>query len=90
MKKIKLKVIDSVGIHVESAYVITAISNKYESNMHIKYKKYIADMKSTLSIVRLLIPHNEVIETIVEGVDEETAINDIIDSLKKLKIAIAI
>ena len=90
MKKIRLKVIDTVGIHVEPAYVISGIANKYESNMHIKYKDYMADMKSTLSVISLLIPRNEIIETIVNGKDEEAAINDVIDSLKKLEIATTI
>lgn len=88
MKKIKLKVIDSIGLHVDSALVAARTAERYESNVFIEFGNRKVDMKSLLSIISLEVTSNSEIKIGIDGQDEDDACKDIINALQSSNIAI--
>lgn len=90
MKNIKLKIVDSIGLHIEPASIASKLAKKYESEIFIEYEGKKASMKSLMAIASLAVSTGSEIEITIDGKDEEEALNDIIKTLKETNIAICL
>lgn len=84
MKSILVKVIDPIGIHARPASEIANASSKFESSVSFKNldNDKIANAKSIINLMSLGAKKDSQIEVIVNGADEEKAIEE----LKQLMI----
>lgn len=73
MEKMKVKIIDPIGIHAKVAANIVNIASQYTSDITIVHEGRSANMKSILNILALGIASNEEIEVTISGSDEALA-----------------
>ncbi len=75
MLKVKLKVINQLGLHARAAAQLVRLAGSFQSNVELKRTDngVIADAKSILSVLTLAAPKGTEVELQVEGVDENRA-----------------
>ncbi len=66
---------DKQGLHAINALRLSKAASEYESRITLKSRKGTADCKNVLSLIGLGARHGECLEFIVEGEDENRAID---------------
>jgi phosphocarrier protein len=75
----KVRVMNPTGLHLHPAGALCELADKFESYVHFKYgEDSEANAKSVLSILGACVRHGDEIEFIIEGPDEEEAMEAII------------
>jgi phosphocarrier protein HPr len=77
MKTIVLKVKNKSGLHARPAAIFVQTAKKFTSKIIVKKGDKIADSKNILQLLSLGIDMGDEIELLVEGPDEEQAINEL-------------
>ncbi len=79
MLKVKLKVINQLGLHARAAAQLVRLAGSFQSNIELERadNAVVADAKSILSVLTLAAAKGTEIELKVEGVDEEGALQSI-------------
>lgn len=80
MKTINVTIIDPIGIHARPASAIAQTASKFKSNITFKSNEKKGNAKSVINLMALGVKKDASIEIIVEGEDEQEAI----DAIKKL------
>lgn len=65
---------DKQGLHVINSLRLSKAASEYESRITLKSRKGTADCKNVLSLISLGARYGECLELIVEGQDENSAI----------------
>jgi phosphocarrier protein HPr len=65
---------DKQGLHAINSLRLSKAASEYESRITLKSKKGTADCKNVLSLISLGARYGECLELIVEGQDENSAI----------------
>ena len=75
MLKVKLKVINQLGLHARAAAQLVRLAGCFQSNIELKRmdNAVIADAKSILSVLTLAAAKGSELELQVAGADEERA-----------------
>ncbi|SEU25993.1 phosphocarrier protein [Lacrimispora sphenoides] len=66
---------DKQGLHAINALRLSKAASEYESRITLKSRKGTADCKNVLSLISLGARHGECLEFIIEGQDENKAID---------------
>lgn len=66
---------DKQGLHAINAMRLSKVASEYESRIILKGKNGMADCKNVLSLIGLGARHGECLELIVEGPDENKALD---------------
>lgn len=76
MLKVKLKVVNQLGLHARAAAQLVRLAGSFQSNVELKRtdNSVVADAKSILSVLTLAAAKGTEIELKVEGIDEERAL----------------
>lgn len=80
MKSAKLKVINRSGLHARPAAMFVQTTRRFSSKIVLKKDEKIADAKNILQVLALGVDMGDEVEVVVEGPDEDLAIEE----LKKL------
>ena len=83
MQERTYKIIDEQGIHARPASLLVKTSSQFESDINLEYKEKKANLKSIMAVMALGIGKNAEIKIIAEGSDEEKAIEELDELLKK-------
>lgn len=75
MKSFKYLIQMDEGLHARPATLIVTTAKQYNSNIQLKKEDKLVDCKRMISIMSLNIKKNDNIEVIVNGIDEEEAVN---------------
>lgn len=78
MKKSSAKIINEAGLHARAASKLVDIATKYCSSIKIGHEKMV-DGKSILALMMLAAVKGTVLNIEVEGIDEEQAMNSILN-----------
>ena len=81
MRKARVKVINSKGLHARAAAKLAKIASDYKSIVRIGRTKMV-DGKSILSLMMLAAIKGTVLKIETEGIDEDVAIEAIINLVK--------
>ena len=81
MRKARVKVINSKGLHARAAAKLAKIASDYKSIVRVGRTKMV-DGKSILSLMMLAAIKGTVLEIETEGIDEDIAIEAIINLVK--------
>ncbi len=75
MLKVKLKVINQLGLHARAAAQLVRLAGSFQSNIELKRtdNAVVADAKSILSVLTLAAARGTELELQVEGEDEKRA-----------------
>jgi phosphocarrier protein len=77
MKTLTLKLKNKSGLHARPAAIFVQTAKKFTSKIIVKKGDKIADSKNILQLLSLGIDMGDEIELLVEGPDEEQAINEL-------------
>ena len=79
MLKVKLKVINQLGLHARAAAQLVRLAGNFQSNIELKRtdNAVVADAKSILSVLTLAAAKETEIELQTEGIDEKSALQAI-------------
>ena len=86
MKTKKIIIIDPIGIHARPASAIVNATAKFASNIEVKHDGKLANAKSIINLMALGIKKDAELEIIVDGSDEEEAINTLVEVMEKEKL----
>ena len=87
MTEKKVLVIDPVGLHARPATVAVSAASKLKGyKVTVSYNGRSVDMKSIMGVMSLGIPTQSEIVITVDGEDEETALNTILETLVNQKV----
>ena len=81
MRKARVKVINSKGLHARAAAKLAKIASDYKSIIRVGRTKMV-DGKSILSLMMLAAIKGTVLKIETEGIDEDIAIEAIINLVK--------
>ena len=81
MRKARVKVINSKGLHARAAAKLAKIASDYKSIVRVGRTKMV-DGKSILSLMMLAAIKGTVLKIETEGIDEDVAIEAIINLVK--------
>ena len=81
MRKARVKVINSKGLHARAAAKLAKIASDYKSIVRVGRTKMV-DGKSILSLMMLAAIKGTVLKIETEGIDEDIAIEAIINLVK--------
>ena len=81
MRKARVKVINSKGLHARAAAKLAKIASDYKSIVRVGRTKMV-DGKSILSLMMLAAIKGTVLKIETEGIDEDIAIEAIINQVK--------
>ncbi len=84
--ELKVKIIDSIGLHARPASVMVQTANKFSSEVVIKYNGKEANLKSIMSVMALGVKTNEEISIVATGDDAETVVAEIKKAMKENKL----
>ena len=73
---------DPVGLHLRAASRIVQLAKRFDCEIHIEYDGAQANAKSILGLASLVARHREPLELIVEGPDEEAALDALVDLIE--------
>jgi len=75
----KVKVVNPTGLHLHPAGALCELADNYESYVHFRYGDNAeANAKSVLSILGACVRQGDEIELIIDGSDEEEAMEAIV------------
>lgn len=80
MKRKKVKVLNEAGLHARPSSVLVKTASGYKSDFQIEMYGYRVNGKSILGLMTLAAEHGAEMELIVDGPDEDEAL----DALTKL------
>lgn len=81
-----VKITDTTGIHARPATIIVNKAGNFSSEVTIEYKDKAVNLKSILGVMSLGIPTDSEITIKAEGADEQKAIDEIYEVIKKEKL----
>ena len=81
-KKVNIEITNPVGLYASPATAVKL----YKSHVTLNYNEKSVNMKSLMGVLSLGIPHKAKIEIVVEGEDEGTAMDMIVEKIKSLEI----
>lgn len=87
MIKKELTIIDEMGLHARPASQIVAFSNKFKSNIDIEHAGKKVNLKSVMLVMSLGVRHGEQITLYIEGEDEETASEQLLEFIAQTNVA---
>ncbi len=73
---------DPVGLHLRAASRIVQLAKQFDCEIHIEYEGAQANAKSILGLASLVARHQEPLQLIVEGPDEEAALDALVDLIE--------
>lgn len=74
-KKIVIKI--PTGLEARPVALLVQVASQYESNVYVECEEKRINAKSIMGMMSLGLPAGEEINVIVDGVDEETAMENI-------------
>lgn len=83
MKTLTVTIIDPIGIHARPASAIAQTSTKFKSDITFKNNDKKGNAKSVINLMALGIKKDTAVEIIVEGPDEEEAMEALKELMKK-------
>jgi len=86
LKEFSARVIELVGFHARPTAIAVEESNKYISEVRIRYEKKSANLKSITQVMKMGIPYDAKITISCEGSDEDLAICSLEKVLRKKKV----
>ena len=81
MRKARVKVINSKGLHARAAARLAKVASDYKSSVRVGQTKMV-DGKSIISLMMLAAIKGTVLKIEAEGIDEDIAIEAIINLVK--------
>ncbi|MEN3013764.1 MAG: HPr family phosphocarrier protein [Endomicrobiia bacterium] len=75
---------DELGLHIRPVSRLISVTSKYKSDIKIIKGNQIADAKSVLEVLALVITCGDKIKVIVDGEDEKEAMVDIKEFFKSI------
>ena len=81
MRKARVKVVNSKGLHARAAARLAKVASDYKSIVRVRETKMV-DGKSILSLMMLAAIKGTVLKIETEGIDEDIAIEAIINLIK--------
>ena len=79
----KIKIIDEQGLHMRPATVFSQTMAGFKSNIQVKHNEKSYDAKSVMMLMTACIKCWDEIEIVVDGSDEQDALQKAIDILEK-------
>ncbi|WP_027123729.1 HPr family phosphocarrier protein [Mycoplasmoides pirum] len=87
MKSLKVTIQDPTGLHARPATLLVKTASSFKSTIQIKNPaNAVGNMKSIINLLSLSIKQNDAIEIIVDGEDEDAAIEAIKQTLTENKL----
>ncbi len=86
MKSQKVTIVDEIGIHARPASAIVNTTSKYNSKVEFKVEDKIANAKSIINLMALGVKKGAEIEIIVDGPDENEALETLVQIMEKEKL----
>lgn len=83
IKKQKVRVKNSMGLHTRPATAIVKLLQRCKSKVSFTYKRETINAKSILSILMLAVSQNSRITITVDGDDAETTMKSLVDAFEK-------
>ena len=83
MKTFTYTITDPDGIHARPAGKLVKEAGKFQSQITIEAKGKSGDAKRIFSVMTLGVPHGGEITVTVDGADEETAVDALLQFLKE-------
>tara|TARA_Y100000768_G_scaffold177784_1_gene133045 strand:- start:185 stop:454 length:270 start_codon:yes stop_codon:yes gene_type:complete len=77
-----MKILNKLGLHARAAARVVSVANEYKSTITLKKDKKNADAKSIMKILMLSASKGSSIEIIIDGNDQEDAMNAIVKLFK--------
>ena len=77
-----MKILNKLGLHARAAAKVVSVANAYKSNITLKKDKKNADAKSIMKILMLSASKGSSIEIIIDGNDQDDAMNAIVELFK--------
>lgn len=74
------------GLDVKTITKIVNIASSFTSNIDFNVNNNIADAKSIINLMALNVKHNQELEIIIDGKDENNALNSLIQVLEECQI----
>lgn len=84
MIKKTVKIENELGLHARPAALFVRTSSKYKSDIFIEKGNFKVNAKSIMGIMAMGISEGDEIDIIVDGADEEKAMEGIVEFLKSL------
>lgn len=82
MIKRDIKITNDMGLHARPAAVFIQHANKYKSNILISKENSTVNAKSIMGVMALSVGNGDDIVIKADGVDENEAIEDLVDLLE--------
>ncbi|HEY8435780.1 MAG TPA: phosphocarrier protein HPr [Haloplasmataceae bacterium] len=79
----KFVITDEAGLHARPATVVVNTASNYDSDIYLEYKGRRVNLKSIMGVMSLGVPRGGEITVIVEGGDEEAAMEGIENALRE-------
>lgn len=76
MKTFNYEIKDAIGIHARPAGLLAKEAKKYSSKITLKANGKSAEATKLMMIMSLGVKHGQEVEVVVEGEDEETAVEE--------------
>lgn len=77
MVRKKVRVLNEAGLHARPSSSLVKLASKFESDFFIEMQGYKVNGKSILGVMTLAAEHGAELELIVDGDDEEKALESI-------------
>lgn len=84
-KKVNIEITNPVGLYASPATELVDAVKLYKSHVTLNYNEKSVNMKSLMGVLSLEF-HKAKIEIVVEGEDEGTAMDMIVEKIKSLEI----
>ncbi|WP_318504984.1 phosphocarrier protein HPr [Bacillus sp. T3] len=81
------KVIAETGIHARPATLLVQAASKFNSDIQLEYKEKKVNLKSIMGVMSLGIGQGAEFKIIIDGSDEQDALQGLEDTLKKEGLA---
>lgn len=78
----KVMIKNPTGLHLRPAGILCKEAMRFKSSITFTYRGNTANAKSVLSVLGACIKCGDEIELICEGVDEETALQDLVNAIE--------
>lgn len=87
-KKVNIEITNPVGLYASPATELVDALKLYKSHVTLNYNEKSVNMKSLMGVLSLGIPHKAKIEIVVDGEDEDAAVEMIAEKMKTLEIGV--
>ena len=85
-KKVNIEITNPVGLYASPATELVDAVKLYKSHVTLNYNEKSVNMKSLMGVLSLGIPHKAKVEIVVEGEDEDAAMEMIAEKIKSIEI----